>query len=79
MITEELTKTIFKYCREQTIERIDKHIDKEQFNSIRIALENDLDDPILYVNGKLLENKKELFNGRKKAYSLFMENYVKTL
>lgn len=77
--SDNFTKQLFKYCKYETINKIDKLISEGKNNSVRIALENDLDDPTLYNKGKVSQDKLQLFKGRQMVYSLFMEEYTKEL
>lgn len=75
--TEEFQKTLMGYCTIDANQEIDKAIQINNHNKVRLILENQLDDPIMFFNGKIRDNFKSTFNGRKKAYSLFMNEYVK--
>lgn len=77
--TEEFQKTLLFTLEENSILNIENEIKNNNHNKVRLLLEKEMDNPLFFKNGKVLDNYKKLYNERKKLYSLFMTHYIKYL
>jgi hypothetical protein len=77
--TKELQNLIYLNYSDKVIEQLDDCMINNDHNKVRIILEEEIDDPILYDKRKIRESYKSTYLNRKKAYSLFMTNYIKYL
>jgi len=76
---KELQEIIYFNYSDEAIQQLDLAMKAKDNNKIRIILEDQLDDKILFYKGKIRDAYKSTYNERKKAYSLFMTDYIKEL
>lgn len=77
--TKEFVELVYFNYPENIYKEIDEQMLIKNHNKVRILLEDSLDDKLMFHNGKIRDAYKSTYNNRKKAYSLFMTNYIKEL